>query len=210
MKLGFGESLIAKGSFDNYDLYLVKLKNSNQVVNGNYKLISFMKVQFFFENSGGPKWTADAKKKFVNDWQSAVKSAWGNHVLKTLSNGKRITLDFRFETQIEGVMWDHWEITVRSIPAGSFAVSSVRDAFINNVTLDTEDFGGGGGGGGQSQRGAVHEFGHMLGLDDEYKKRSRHKNDYRSIMNSGETVLNRHTSRLMHWLALQMMWHQIK
>lgn len=197
-----GETLIAHESNyttgalkinDAYDLYLVK------PASGGYRLIIFMKLQFFFQDSGKYKWSTVDKTKFVNDWRTAVKTKWGNRALKTLPSGKQIWLNFRFETQIDGWMYDHWEITVKKIKPGGFSQSYVTPGK-GEVMLDSEDLTFVNKGHSQKQRGVTHEFGHMLGIDDEYTKSSPHKTDYRSIMNRGETVLNRHDAVYMKWL----------
>jgi len=54
-------------------------------------------------------------------------------------------------------------------------------------------------GGGQMQRGAVHEFGHMLGLDDEYPAASPYTADKPAVMNSGEQVRPRYDDTLLPW-----------
>ncbi len=193
-----GETLVSSHSGNNYDLGLV------QLAGGNYRLVVFMKIQFFFEDSNGLKWGKEEKQRFTQQWQEAVRAKWGNRVLKNLGGGKQVMLEFRFKTQIGGVMWDHWEITVKLIPKSSFLQSYVRDGFINNVSLDSEDLSMTPKGEGQSQRGVVHEFGHMLGLEDEYTSNSAYKTDYRSIMNRGETVLMRHDAYFLKWLDAQL------
>ncbi len=60
------------------------------------------------------------------------------------------------------------------ITAGSFRASYVAYKK-GQVTLDSEDLVPVNKGAKTPQRGAVHEFGHMLGLDDEYIKGSRYK-----------------------------------
>lgn len=179
------------GVNDAFDLYLVKLKNNN------YKLVVFMKVQFFFEDGDGGKWTFAEKTSFVNKWKFAIQVKWGGRLIKTLKSGKTVSIDFQFKTQIGGWMFDHWEITVEKV--SKFAISSVNPV-MGNVSLDSLDLklirkkGGG------RQRGVVHEFGHMLGLDDEYKKGSPFHKDYKSVMNGGEIVLKRHDAPHMKWL----------
>lgn len=134
---------------------------------------------------------------FVSQWTTAVKSAWGNRTLKTLKSGKKVTIDFRFRTQVEGWMMDHWEVTVTKVP--KFARSSVNPV-TGNVALDSLDLVMTPKSGNSFQRGVVHEFGHMLGLADEYHRGHPHAMDYRSVMNSGEHVLSRHDMPYMRWL----------
>lgn len=189
------------GVNDAFDLYLAKLKN------GNYNLIVFMKVQFYFTNGDGGNWMRAEMVQFVNDWKFAIKNKWGNKIIKALISTKKVFLDFRFKTQIDGWMLDHWEITVTKV--SKFATSSVNP-ITGNVKLDSLDLTLTKKGHNQSQRGAIHEFGHMLGLPDEYLKSSPHKNDYASVMNSGERVYNRHDMPYMKWLEEKLKKHGIK
>ncbi|WP_299589028.1 hypothetical protein [uncultured Microbulbifer sp.] len=188
------------GVNDAFDLYLVKLAS------GNYILIVFMKIQFFFDDGEGGEWSSSEESLFVSRWNLAIQSRWGGRVLKYLESGKAIGIDFRFETQIGGWMFDHWEITVEKV--SKFAVSSVNPVK-GTVALDSQDLKLVRKSGGQRQRGAVHEFGHMLGLEDEYHKSSKYNGDYRSVMNSGETVLKRHDSTHMKWLKSKLADHGI-
>lgn len=207
-----GETLIAHESDitsgelninDAYDLYLARLRT------GSYRLVVFMKLQFFFEDSSKYKWSTGDKAAFVNKWKIAVKSKWANRVIKNLSGGKKVDIDFRFQTQIDGWMLDHWEITVKKIKPGGFSQSYVVPSW-GNVSLDSEDLTLVRKGHGQRQRGVVHEFGHMLGIDDEYIKSSPHKTDYRSVMNRGELILNRHNTPYMKWLEKKLKDNGIK
>ena len=189
------------GVKDAFDLYLASLKN------GDYRLIVFMKLQFFFEKGNAGEWTESEKIDFVNRWKSAVKQRWAGRTLKQLKAGKKITVDFRFETQIGGWMLDHWEISVEKV--NKFAVSSVNPVS-KNVQLDSLDLKLTRKMGGGSQRGVVHEFGHMLGLDDEYQKSSPFHKDYTSVMNGGEVVLTRHDMPYMKWLEKKIREHDIQ
>ncbi len=103
-------------------------------------------------------------------------------------------------------MLDHWEITVEKVSA--FAVSSVNPV-MGNVSLDSLDLTLTRKKGGHYQRGAVHEFGHMLGLGDEYHKKNPYHRNYRSLMNSGETLYNRHDIPYMVWLDKQLNNHGV-
>jgi hypothetical protein len=184
---------------DAYDLYLARQRS------GDYVLIGFMKVQFFFRdgNSNTLKWTVFEKNDFVTRWQQTIQTTWGGRVIKPLRNGKKVRVDFRFQTRIGGWMLDHWELTVRKVE--SFTVSSVMPGR-GNAELDSRDLTPAPKrknpqtGVIYRQRGAVHEFGHMLGLDDEYEPNNPHKNDYASVMNAGETIYPRHDAVYMGWL----------
>jgi hypothetical protein len=165
-----------------------------------------MKLQFFFEDSSGASWTAAERTKFMNDWAVAVKTSWGGRILKTLPVSKKnVFLRFDFSMQEGGWMFDHWEITVTKITPGSFRTSYVQP-FTGNVVLDSEDLTAvtKAPSSGCTQRGAVHEFGHMLGIDDEYLKTSAHAGDTRSIMHSCETISMRHNAGFVKWLDEQI------
>jgi len=101
-------------------------------------------------------------------------------------------------------MWDHWEVTVKKIPRGGWSGSWVRDGSVNEVLLDSEDLTLVKKNAGQRQRGAVHEFGHMLGLDDEYPTGSLHASDVTSIMHNGERIAGRHDAAFKTWLNAQL------
>jgi hypothetical protein len=182
-----------------YDLSLVRFPN------GDLELVLFMKLQFFFEDGPGGAWSEAARSKYVKDWVVAVTNAWSGRRLRTLKGGKSVSVRISFQTQIGGFMWDHWEITVTRINSGGFRTSYVRPGS-NEVTLDSEDIVPvtKSGSAGCDQRGAAHEFGHMIGLDDEYKSGHLHKSDLRSVMNSCEDVKDRHVYGLRDWLDAKL------
>jgi hypothetical protein len=180
-----------RGVNDAFDLYLVRLKNND------FKLIVFMKVQFFFVDGDAGEWNDAEKNTFVAKWKSAIQAKWGGRIIKTLKSGQKVGIEFRFKTQIGGWMLDHWEVTVEKV--SKFALSSVNP-LKGNVSLDSLDLRLTRKIGSIFQRGVVHEFGHMLGLGDEYHKNSLFNKDYKSVMNSGERVLKRHDAPYMVWL----------
>lgn len=204
-----GEILIAKetdytsgsiglfgwGVNDAYDIYLAEDLSKNLI------LILFMKIQFIFDDSSSAPWTSLEKRIFVRRFESTINRKWGNkRLLKTISKGKNVYIDFRFESIIEG--WsttEHWEVHVKKIKKGAFSTSSVNP-FTGRVNLDSEDFSTIPKKGGGRQRGIVHEFGHMLGLPDEYKLGTTHAKDFHSIMNGGELIRGRHDSVYIKWL----------
>ena len=197
---------------DAFDLSLV------QLINGNYELRLFMKLQFYFKDDGINRWLNNDKNTFITNWEKRVRSIWDGHTLKVLSNGRGINLKLDFEIQIDGIMFDHWEITVRKVPAGSTFRSFVRPS-MKDVTLTENDNGisvrkvrkvGG-----FQQITSAHEFGHMIGLDDEYGPlfggaANTHANDYNSVMNIGSKVRQRHTNELSIWLNKTLNKHNIK
>ncbi|PKH49303.1 hypothetical protein CXF68_00750 [Tenacibaculum sp. Bg11-29] len=121
-------------------------------------------------------------------------------VIKNLSSGEKVYLDFRFLSSFDELnIGEHWEIYVLKIKRGEFEQSFVNSYF-GRVQLDSEDLTPSLKSVDIYQRGAVHEFGHMLGLDDEYITSSKHIDDLNSIMNSGEVTRIRHDSSCLKWL----------
>lgn len=198
-----GGTIGIAGVNDAYDLYLYKIST------GNLRLEVSMKIQFYFKDSGTNVWTPAQKTTFVKNWKSEIKKIWCNRVIKILPSGKKVHLDLDFDTQIGGRMLDHWEITVTRIPKGDFMRSSVNP-LLGNVSLDSEDLTNVPKGcAGQLQTGAAHEFGHMLGLADEYITGSKHIIDCASIMHSGSSTRPRHDSTMIKWLDKTLKEHGI-
>lgn len=164
-----------------------------QLPDGHYELVVFMKLQFFFKHNHPHSWENHEEDQFIVEWQQAIHDVWGNKIIHTLPKGSTVMLIFDFHIQKGGWMYDHWEITVTKIGTGEFKVSFVEPDW-NNVHLDSEDFSYVG-----RQRGAIHEFGHMIGLPDEYHS-SRHIIDPKSIMHSGEEIRDRHHGLFTDWI----------
>lgn len=216
-----GEKLIAKerditGGVlkinDAYDLFLL------QKPSGDYELRLFMKVQFFFKDDGINRWSKSGKQTFIKSWEKTVRQIWDGHVLKVLSGNKQVKLGLAFEIQIDGIMFDHWEITVKKVPPGSVFRSFVRPG-MKDVTLTENDNGVTvrkvRKAGSFQQITSAHEFGHMIGLDDEYGPlfggaSGLHNSDYASLMNIGSKVRKRHTLYLQNWLNATLAKHNIK
>ena len=177
-----------------------------------------MKLQFFFKGDGINKWQEIDKLKFITNWESRVRQIWDGHTLKILSNNKPIKLKLDFHIQIDGIMFDHWEITVKKVPPGSTFRSFVRPG-LKDVILTENDNGitvrkvrkiGG-----FQQITTAHEFGHMIGLDDEYGPlfggvQESHNSDYNSVMNVGSKVKKRHINELISWLNSALQKNNIK
>jgi len=183
------------------DAYNLKLSRTSS---GDYELLCFMKIQFFFKDGPDASWTGPEKKNFMKDWELTIKGAWGGQTIRVLPVSKKnILLRFGFSIQEGGWMFDHWEITVTKIKAGTFRTSYVTPS-MGNVALDSEDLTAANKGDPScTQRGAVHEFGHMLGLDDEYIS-GAYVGDTSSMMNSCETVNPRHTDAFTKWLDVHI------
>jgi hypothetical protein len=185
---------------DAYDLSLYRMPD------GHFELVLFMKLQFFFEPGSGGDWTEAERQQYLRDWRAAILSAWsGWHVHRT-SCGRSVSMRLDFAIQTGGWMLDHWEITVEKIAAGSFSPSYV-EARSRAVRLDSEDLVPLTRCGTLTQRGAVHEFGHMLGLADEYAASGAHCDDLDSIMNHSEVLRPRHQETMREWVIRKLAEH---
>ena len=160
---------------------------------GHFELVVFMKLQFLFKNNHPHVWEKHEQDSFIAQWQQAIHEVWGNKIVHTLDSGEHVAIVFDFHIQKGGWMWDHWEIKVTKIPSGDFRFSFVEPD-LNNVHLDSEDLTYVG-----RQRGAIHEFGHMIGLPDEYQN-SRYIIDPKSVMHSGEHIRDRHYGLFIDWV----------
>lgn len=187
---------------DAFDLFLVELPA------GNYELRLFMKLQFFFIDDPMNKWKKSEEQKFIANWKLRVRKIWDGRLLKVLPSKKTVRLSLEFEIQIGGFMFDHWEISVKKVPAGSTFRSYVNPGK-KNVMLTENDNGitirNVRKVGNFQQITSAHEFGHMIGLDDEYGPlfggtAGAYNKDYASVMNIGSKVRLRHMGQLNHWL----------
>src|SRR5262249_29594005 len=103
----------------------------------------------------------------------------------------------------------HWNMDVTKVD--KFTTSSVGGcgggAFWNgSTTLDSRDFVAENKGGPNTQRGAVHEFGHMLGHRDEYPEAKTNLSwtaDKDAVMNAGEQIRKRHYAMFAAWLTAE-------
>ncbi len=188
------------GKNGNFDISLFKMKD------GHYVIEIFLKLQFFFvdgdksasgwKSKKSYKWTTTEKTSFMKSWHKTIKKYWTKVHAGTLKNGKDVCVDVAFFIQEAGWLWDHFEIDITKIPKGQFKGSSVgRSTFSADVNLDSQDLTPKASG----QLAAIHEFGHMIGLPDEYKSSSAHYSDTNSIMNSGTRLRPRHFAHLISW-----------
>ncbi|WP_113950074.1 hypothetical protein [Pedobacter miscanthi] len=170
--------------------------------NGNYILIIYMRIKIIYINRRNQYWNFIDKDNFEKNFREKIDKKWGASNIKTLSGSagrKTIALEFRFSFNKIGVFThNHWTLNVVKLRkdewAQSFVISSLRTG-----NFDTNDFEYLKKSAKTYQRGAVHEFGHMLGLNDEYDS-GVFISDLKSIMNSGETIRQRHRAIYMPWL----------
>jgi hypothetical protein len=186
-------------------------------------LVVGMTLQFQFEEAdNGLKWFLSEQKKFVDGAVAAIKSVWDNKWRITTSSTaphrrlRDVGVLFALKTYIDG--WhsdDDFEITVKKVPAGTPDSAEVKyrlgNASMMNSANDAKNRGGP-----MKQRAIVHEFGHMLGLNDEYDTNPdffdnlRHTpnrswlSDTGSVMNAGERVRPRHYVPFATWLTQQL------
>lgn len=123
-------------------------------------------------------WTDAEKTKWTNDFIALLEGRWGGkyHFINPSLPGVTAYVD----VEIEEVTSDwHYQLNVTKIPKGDWKGSSIShyiDASGNALkqnnkhygTLDSEDLSWSDKGTSEKQKGAVHEFGHMIGLGDEY------------------------------------------
>jgi hypothetical protein len=202
--LVFEANVDAKDSNDIYDLYLVDI-GDNEV-----QLIIFMKLLFtFVDGTDGAgkavKWTEQEKKNFVVKWRSDVATAWTSKRYRKYKD-IYISIHVSFDARIgNSFSKSHWQILVEKLPSGSTGKTSFvwRDQIGKkyDVQLDSQDNEKKTGLADGTQTGSIHEFGHMLGLGDEYTASASAavKKDKKSIMNSGSTIRPRHYASLLEW-----------
>jgi hypothetical protein len=200
------------GSFFNGQSYWIKLLpeigRSDRSV-----LVVRMVLQFQFSDGDNSSWTTGEKTKFAQDFISETKKAWNDKFRITTTSttpvrkARDVGVMFQFPYFIDG--WhtsDDFELSIKKVPSSDpWKVSSCKYSS-GNVTLDSNDLRPETKGATMKQCDAVHEFGHMLGLRDEYaaaKDNPYHVGDKDSIMNVGQLVRNRHYAPFAAWLTDQ-------
>ena len=207
--LAYEANVNSPDSNDIYDLYLVDI-GANEV-----QLIIFMKILFTFvdgKNTDGTavRWTSDETKQFVATWQGQIATAWTAKryaKYKDIYISIHVAFDIRVGTSFAR---SHWQILVEKLPAGSTGKTSFvwRDQIGKkyDVQLDSLDDQKKAGVGDGTQTGSIHEFGHMLGLGDEYTADAAKalRDDKKSIMNGGSSVRPRHYASLLQWAGKKL------
>jgi hypothetical protein len=196
------------GTFFNGQSYWMKVHPELGRANRSVLVVKMI-LQFQFANGSGGSWTQAEKNTFAHGFVDSITAVWSEKFRITttsnipLENLRDVGVVFDFPYYIDG--WhvdDDFELTVTKIPSGGFERSCVTYNF-GNSALDSEDLTPVQKSGTMLQRGAVHEFGHMLGLDDEYPEANSNKShtgDVNSVMHGGEIVQERHYAPFAAWL----------
>lgn len=188
------------GRNGNFDLSLFRKKD------GDYIAEIYMKVQFFFVDGdedlkGWSKintceWKSSETELFMRTWHKMVRNTWATSYAGTLSDLHDLSVCVNFHLQEGGWMWDHFEVDVVKLPPGKFGQSYVdRAVFSADVQLDSNDIVPKASG----QIAATHEFGHMIGLPDEYHASSANNADGASLMHGGTSRRARHFDHIISW-----------
>jgi hypothetical protein len=174
-------------------------------------LVVKMVLQFQFEDGDGGKWSISEKKDFARNYVGAIHNIWSNQFRITTSSTSLIPalrdvgVIFKLPYYIDGLTTkENFELVVEKYPATADMAISSCSYGKGNAYLDSNDLRAEPKGATMPQRGVVHEFGHMLGLRDEYLNAGdnlNHTGDYDSVMNSGETVRERHYAPFAAWLT---------
>jgi hypothetical protein len=182
---------------NNYDLYMLK-----QV---RYTIVLTMSITFVFKDGAGASWSSDQEKRnYIFAWREAVTKKWSLPILYNSRKFGGVPFEIRiYAFKENGATVTEWTLTVTKIPSGEFRTSSVTDGNKINTSIgDSEDLVGVNKGASMLQRAAVHEFGHMLGLPDEYPAAvpgGPNVADTDSIMHSGEALRQRHHKEFREW-----------
>jgi hypothetical protein len=163
-------------------------------------------------------WRGAEKITFARKCKDACYNVWNDrHRITTTSQTpavKDIGVQFDIQNLIEG--WhvsDHWEIVVTKaddwMQSGTQTsgwswdrgVCVAGNAYLDSLDTNFDRIGT------SQQRGAPHEFGHLLGLRDEYPAAPdcarTWTGDADSIMHSGEQVRARHYAMFAAWITEQ-------
>jgi len=171
-------------------------------------------------SSGGGTltWTSAQKTDFMTEMRKLIYWTWSDkHRITTASVVPAVTdygviVDVRLTENMSSLSHSHWNLDVKKVDAwdqssvygdgGGFAWNGKGNFDSQDVVAVAKASGH------TTQRAAVHEFGHMIGLRDEYPSADGTAEDnpnwlpdIQSVMHSGETVRDRHYAMLADWMT---------
>lgn len=157
----------------------------------------------FVANERDPKidWTDTQRVSFRETWCRQISETWdqAGHVaiegesisVRFVSHIQDVAAGTQFQVRVYR-MKDRTQWRQSSVCRGCFT-GSYDAAFDSNDDkmrkLGNET----------TQTAIIHEFGHTIGLPDEYKRGSSHRSDKSSVMNHGSTVRDRHLRHFIEW-----------
>ena len=129
-------------------------------------------------------WTEGEKKAWKGGFARTVTDAWsGRHAFQCTKPGWNSITAAVVIVIVEAEKDWHYQLRVTKLPKDAFSQSIVvthpgkQKRGANFATLDSDDLSGRDLGASMPQVSAIHEFGHMLGLDDEYLTKDRNDSD---------------------------------
>ncbi|NMM47263.1 eCIS core domain-containing protein [Marinigracilibium pacificum] len=144
----------------------------------NFNFVNGTSADFAGLSGQSKNWTETEKKSWKNKFITLIEGRWGGkyHFINPKLPGVTVYTDVEIEESTSN--W-HYQLNVTKIPKNGFKGSSIShytDSSGNALkqknkhygTLDSEDLSFINKGASQMQSGAIHEFGHMIGLGDEY------------------------------------------
>jgi hypothetical protein len=164
-------------------------------------------------------WSTQEKLKFMADFKDALEARWGEkHRITTVGTATPVTdvgviFDIQPHESMSIFSHSHWNLNttkVDHVDVTSVTHGDGGGLFTNGeADLDSADLVPRDKGGPQKQRGAIHEFGHMNGYDDEYEENgvapgnTHFTGERESVMNRSETIKERHYVFFADWLTVQ-------
>jgi hypothetical protein len=185
---------VSSGDNGHYDIRLLELGVDALTIEVSQSIFFDFRPN---ELDSNIKWTADEREAFTDQFREQVADTWNqpDHVtIKGHSVSVRFTFEFR-----ESASGSQWHIRVFKLKPGGDRLSAVSRGGVSDADLDSNDGRRKNLGAETTQTGIIHEFGHMIGLPDEYKGTSPHLKDRPSIMNWGSTVRERHLAHFVAW-----------
>lgn len=185
-------------------------------------LVVYTTVQFIFvdgKSTSGTAltWTEGEKKPYVQKFVDTIFDVWDNRhrITDTSGNAQWKDIGVVFEVDYWTGGWvasEHWELQVKKVDQRntSYIQPTLNTGEMDNLDVDmTIKVPATATTAAISQRPAAHEFGHCLGLNDEYVSPGGGHNphwttDRESILAMGEKVRERHYAPLADWLTRQM------